>query len=90
MAATEDLLGELHDLTASTLADIIRKGVPIVNKETGEIEGYSPAPAPYIAAAIKFLKDNDISAVPGTGNPIDDLADSLPDLTDEEGLHVRH
>ena len=51
MAALEEALGALHTLTAETLTNIIKDGVPIVNKETGEIEGYAPAPAPYIAAA---------------------------------------
>jgi len=92
MAALEEALGDLHALTAETLAKIIRDGVPIVNKETGEIEGYAPAPAPYIAAAIKFLKDNNIEAVPAEGTKLKNLADSLPEFTDDEGgLHAaRH
>lgn len=90
MAATEEALGALHELTARTLAQIIKEGVPIVNRETGEIEGYAPAPAPYIAAAIKFLKDNQIEALAAKGSALRDLSDALPDFSGEEdGLYGR-
>lgn len=58
--ATNDMMDMLHQLTAEKLASIIRDGVEIVNKE-GEVVNI-PAPAAYISAAIKFLKDNDITA----------------------------
>lgn len=87
MAALEEALGALHALTAEKLTQIIRDGVPIVNRETGEIEGYAPAPAPYIAAAIKFLKDNGIEALPADNSPLQNLANSFPDFDTEEKLH---
>ena len=90
MAALEEALGALHTLTAETLTNIIKNGVPIVNKETGKIEGHSPAPAPYIAAAIKFLKDNDITALPADNSPLNDLVNQMPDFDTEEPLHGRH
>ena len=90
MAALEEALGALHTLTAETLTNIIKDGVPIVNKETGEVEGYAPAPAPYIAAAIKFLKDNDITALPADNSPLNDLAKQMPDFDTEENFHGRH
>lgn len=82
--ATNELLDMLHQITAQELADVIKNGVPIVNKETGEIEGRSPAPASYIAAAIKFLKDNDITADPRADrfNPLTNAMVDLPDLDD--------
>lgn len=89
-AATETRMADLHELTATVLIGVLTEGVPIIHKETGEIEGYAPAPAPYIAAAIKFLKDNDITAIPEANNKLKTLAKSLPDFDDEEGLHARH
>lgn len=90
MPAAEKKLGLLHEITADTFIQIIKEGVPIVNKETGEIEGYAPAPAPYLAAAIKFLKDNGIEALAEGNDKLSKLADELPDFDDEESLHVRH
>ena len=90
MAALEEALGVLHEITAEKLTAIIRDGVPIVNRETGEIEGYGPAPAPYIAAAIKFLKDNNIESLPTEDAATTKLAQTLPNFTDEDGLHARH
>lgn len=54
---TTDIFDELHKLTAKELVGILKYG--IVNPETGE---RIPAPASYFTAAIKFLKDNDITA----------------------------
>lgn len=77
--ATMDLMDQLHQLTAQSLADIIANGIPVLSKETGEEIGREPAPASYIAAAIKFLKDNDVTADPGADR-FDPLADALKDL----------
>lgn len=59
--ATDDMLDTLHLITAEKLAQIIKDGVEVFDKE-GNSQGFAPAPAAYIAAAIKFLKDNDITA----------------------------
>lgn len=58
--ATSDLMDQLHQLTAATLADLIKNGVKTVNKDGEEVT--VPVSAAYIAAAIKFLKDNDVTA----------------------------
>lgn len=60
--AKDDLMDQLHLITAETLADIIRNGVEVLDKEGNVVR--QPAPAAYIAAAIKFLKDNGITAEP--------------------------
>lgn len=78
-------LEELHNLTAIELTKIITEGVPIVNRETGEIEGRAPASAAYFATAIKFLKDNDITAELVSGSPMEGLVSALPTFEDEEG-----
>lgn len=75
MAASEELLGRLHDAVAS---DLLQK------VESGE------ATAQELSAAIKFLKDNGIEALAVNTNPLQKLADSLPEFDTEENLHVRH
>lgn len=68
--ATEELLGELHEMVAKELLSKIKSG--------------EATPA-EINAAIKFLQNNGIEAVRGDGeSPLDKLAASLPTF-DEEG-----
>lgn len=75
---------ELHNLTARQLTEVITKGVPIVNRETGEIEGYAPAPANYFSAAIKFLKDNDITADLSTHPLTEGVINQLPTFDEND------
>lgn len=77
MAASEELLGSLHDAVA---ADLLRK------VQSGE------ATAQELSAAIKFLKDNGIEAVAENNDPLKDLAAELPKFTDEDGdgLYGKH
>lgn len=89
MAATEDLLGRLHEITAQQMIDMLENGVPVQDKETGELV-YAPVPAPYLATIVKFLKDNGIEALPTDNNKLGKLAESLPDFSEEEPLNVRH
>ena len=76
MAASEDLLGLIHEAVA---ADLLRQ----IQSE----EGASPQ---VIAQAIKFLKDNGIEAVAQENDKLGKLAKSLPDFSSEEPLHARH
>lgn len=76
--ATLDMMDMLHALTAEKLADIIQNGLPVFNAEGEEVDRM-PAPASYISAAIKFLKDNDITADP-SADRFDALEDALTDL----------
>ena len=74
--ASDDILDELHRLTAEQLRDIIENGTPVY--EDGELIGYEkPSPA-YFAQAIKFLKDNGIEALRKPGGNLDHLANSMP------------
>ncbi len=76
MAATEELLGALHDAVASQLLEKVLAGTA------------TPA---ELSSAIKFLKDNGIEAIPTPDTKLGQLATSLPDFdTDEEKLHARH
>ena len=82
MKATENKLGELHAVVATVLAsqlshqeegtDFNDEGEMVPN---GEMQ-YSASPA-VIAAAIKFLKDNDITADAEQDENLSNLRDVL-------------
>lgn len=82
--ATDDLMDSLHRLTAETLADIIKNGVETTNKD-GEVIRVT-APAAYLAAAIKFLKDNDITADAGSDrfDPLKGTISNVPVFDDDD------
>ena len=63
MTASKDIMEALHTSVATGLLERI---------QTGE------ATAAEFSAAIKFLKDNGIEALPVEGSPLFDLVDSLP------------
>lgn len=67
--ASEDILGSLHDAIAN---DLLRRVL------SGEA---SPA---ELNAAIKFLQNNGIEAVPTEDNPLGKLMSSLPVFDDDE------
>jgi hypothetical protein len=62
--ASEQTLSMLHELTAQALIDRIKSG---------------EATSADLNAAIKFLKDNDISCVVSQNDPMKELIDKLPD-----------
>lgn len=61
--ASTDMLEVLHAQVAAELADVIKNGIEVIDKD-GVVHRV-PAPAAYLAQAIKFLKDNNIQAVAG-------------------------
>ena len=69
MANTKEVLCKLHVAVANDL---------LAKIETGE------ASAQELNAAIKFLKDNGIEAIPVEDSPLTNLAKSLPDFSQEE------
>lgn len=73
--ATETALASLHELVATALGDRIRSGE------------FSAAD---LGAAIKFLKDNNITATPEGSSALRDLSDTVSsqqvDPADEEEL----
>lgn len=67
--ATEDDLSALHGALAQALTGVITAGVKEVVRKKGDEPDEVvdlPAPAAYFAAAITFLKNNNITA--GRGN----------------------
>ncbi len=83
-------LEELHNLTAIELTKVLREGVPIIDKETGEVVDRAPASAAYFATAIKFLKDNDITADPASSKPLQGLVGNLPTFDEDESPYPAH
>jgi hypothetical protein len=85
MAATETALGALHEKVAEVLTEAldgdIIPGYDEENPETGEIthvpDRKLPASAAIIAAATKFLKDNNITCAPSDDNRTGDLVNKL-------------
>ena len=63
MTATKDMLDSLHRAVCEDLMAKIQSG---------------EAKAADLAAAIKFLKDNGIEAIPVEGSPLGNLVDNLP------------
>ena len=92
-AANEQELGDLHNITAKVLKqtldvfDVAQKAYILTDglaREANEEEGIAalyvapPVLAPaMLAAIIKFLKDNDITAAPEQGNEVSALEDAL-------------
>ena len=84
--ATEDALSALHGTVAKVLtAQLTYEDEPVSfgldGAEGGGELRYSATPA-TIAAAIKFLKDNGIEALPVDGSALFNLVDGLPFDTD--------
>lgn len=78
MAANEKTLGNLHDKVARVLSDALDGDeLPeVIDDETGEVIAPAKRLAPsaaIIAAATKFLKDNNITCVPTEDNALGEL-----------------
>lgn len=71
MAATKDLLGELHSAIAADLLARIQSG---------------GATAAELSTAIKFLKDNNIEAIAEQNEGLSALLKALPDF-DEDAIY---
>ena len=89
--ASEELLAELHGAVAITLKAQVSKQVEDVEYDadgneirTGEMS-YVASPA-TLAAAIKFLKDNNITADIGTNENLNSLRDTLADKQKQSRL----
>lgn len=63
MAATEDKLRKLHELVADSF----------INRIEDDINDNLPTDAATLAAAAKFLKDNNVSADPVDNGQLDEL-----------------
>ena len=75
MTASNKLLEGLHNAVAEDLLYKIQSG---------------DATAAELSAAIKFLKDNGIEALPSEGAPLGNLVDALPFSVDELEAGAKH
>lgn len=83
LTATVDALSELHNTIARSLQDVIENGEPIFSEDGETIIARKPASAAYISAAIKFLKDNDVTADLAPDSPLSGLLATLPVWAEE-------
>lgn len=76
MAANEDILGKLHELTATALIAKLN-GIAVLD-DAGQPTGETiPCSAADIQAAAKFLKDNNITCAPSEDNKLGELEQRL-------------
>jgi LysM repeat protein len=82
MSAPKTKLEKLHDTLADHFTDILEKGVEkTVNKKTGEVEEVSLSPA-ILNVIRQFLKDNDVISAAEASNPLKELHNKLPFLSE--------
>lgn len=72
MTAANETLGDLHEKVATVLSDALD-----VKNEDGIVDPRT------LAVAVKFLKDNNITAKPGSDEHLRKLFDKLPSTPDE-------
>lgn len=74
MAATDNALQELHAQIARSLTDAVK---PIETTDEHGNVAVIPPSAAHLAAAITFLKNNNITASPTSNKALSDLSDAL-------------
>ena len=75
--ATESELELLHAAVAKVLREQLEGQTMNIVGEDGEEKEINLASPQMVAQAIKFLKDNNITATPEVGDDLNDLADML-------------
>lgn len=86
--ASSDAMEMLHKTIVEQLTSVIKAGA--IDKETGE---HLPASAAYYSAAIKLLKDNNITGVISETSPLKSLLAALEEsdiLAEIEQPSLRH
>ena len=76
--ATEKELSTLHGVVAKVLKTQLEAKAVVINEDGETVEMSMVTPA-IVAQAIKFLKDNNITAVMEVGDDLDSLAKMLQD-----------
>ena len=74
--ATVNELGNLHGIIAKALADQIKNGTKVENKD-GKLETIS-APASVLNVARQFLRDNNIECMGAANEDITAITEDLP------------
>ena len=83
--ATEEKLSSLHGVVAQVLTDQLSEKITVVDEDTGETKEIYAAQPATLAQAIKFLKDNDITASVEDDANLGDLAEQLRQKQQKRG-----
>ena len=86
--ANSDLMDAIHGMVAGGLKQELERAM----KDTDELGNPVPINPQLLDKAMKFLKDNDITA-PTSSKPLNDLADQLAALDvdlDDEVARIAH
>lgn len=74
--ATLSALGALHEKLALVMSEAL-DGESFVDEETGETTSFKATNPALFTAVAKFLKDNDVVAIPETEDAVTQLRDQL-------------
>ena len=85
--ATEDKLSNLHGKVAQVLMEQLEDTISIVD-ESGEERAIPSASPATLAQAIKFLKDNEVTATIEEDENLNGLADMLKEKREKRGLRL--
>jgi hypothetical protein len=85
--STEDELSSLHGAIAQVLIDQIKETIVITEEDGAEKEIYTVTPA-TLGVAIKFLKDNDITASIADDENLGELEEMLQVKREKRGLRL--
>jgi hypothetical protein len=85
--ATEGKLSKLHGKVAQVLMEQLEDTISIVDESGEEREIPSASPA-TLAQAIKFLKDNEVTATIEEDENLNGLADMLKEKREKRGLRL--
>ncbi|MCP4829619.1 MAG: hypothetical protein GY889_12185 [Proteobacteria bacterium] len=86
--ATEEKLSALHGAVATVLTDQLTETIEVLDEETNTTKTIYAASPAVMAQAIKFLKDNDITASIEDDSNISGLADMLKEKREKRGLRL--
>jgi hypothetical protein len=74
--ASINALGALHEKLAMVMSEAL-DGESFVDEETGETTSFKATNPALFTAVAKFLKDNDVVAIPETEDAVTQLRDQL-------------
>lgn len=74
--ASSSVLGQLHEKLAGVMLEAL-DGESFKDEETGEVTSFKATNPALFTAIAKFLKDNDIVAIPETEDAIGQLQEQL-------------
>ena len=86
--STEEELSDLHGLLAMVLKHQLSDKITITDEESGVVSTIFTASPATIAAAIKFLKDNDITSSVADDENLGGLQATLDEMKKQRGVRL--